>query len=377
MQSLQDIRVIIAAGGSAGHINPGLAIADKIKDVFSESKILFIGTPEGMEARLVKQANYDFASVKMAGMQRDLSVNSLKRNIKAFYYYINANRHAKKIIKDFKPDIVIGTGGYVSLPIIQTAAKLGIKTANHESNSLPGIATKMLAKYVDKIFVAESDAIKHILHKEKCVVTGNPMRTNIPIEDRELARKRLGLPEGITILSVGGSNGSNIISEAVAALLGWENREGGINHIHSYGRNGKDVFSQYLEKYHVKPNKDRTIINEYIDNMYTCYCAADIVICRAGSMTQTELKAIGRASIQIPWPGAAENHQYFNAKSMEDRGAAILIEDKDLTPDRLINKIAALTKNTALLRKMEENAGNMSVLNSSDLILGEIMNLFK
>lgn len=383
MQSYQvmrvkaDMRVIIAAGGTAGHINPGLAIADKIKEVFPDSSILFVGTPQGMEARLVKKAGYDFTSFKIAGLQRNFSFNSIKRNIKAGYYYLTASKAAKKIIKGFNPDIVIGTGGYVSMPILQAAVKMKIKTANHESNSYPGISTKILSKSVDKIFVASKEAIKYLAHPENCVVTGNPMRNNIPIEDKSKARERLGLSDDFTILSSGGSSGSNKITEAVVALLKWELEQGNINHIHSYGKNGKGFFFEQLKKQGVKPDSKRTIIKEYIDNMYTCYSAADLVISRAGSMSQTELKVIGRASVQIPWAGATENHQYHNAAEMEKNGAAVMIVDEELCAEKLISEIKKLYVNQKKLRTMEIKAGEMAVKDSADRILGEILDLIK
>ena len=371
------MRAIIAAGGTAGHINPGLAIADKIKEIFPESGILFIGTPDGMEAGLVREAGYDFTPIKMAGLQRKLTPNNLVRNAKAAYFYLGAGVKAREIYKKFKPDIVIGTGAYISMPVVKAAAKTGIKTINHESNSYPGVSTKLLSKYVDKIFTADEEAVTRIPYSGKCVITGNPLRNNLQFEDRETARRKLGLPEGLTVLSSGGSNGSNRITEAVIALLGWENEKGGINHIHSYGRNGKAVFEQMLKNSGVQPNPERTIIKEYISNMYTCLSAADLVISRSGSMSQTEIKAAGRASVQIPWPGAAENHQYFNALSMEKRGAAVLIEDKDLTSGILIKEIARLHGNPDKIREMGLRAKLMSADKAADKILGEIIDLLK
>ena len=365
------MRIIIAAGGSAGHVNPGLAIADKIKQVYpdKESAVLFIGTPTGMEARLIKNAGYDFFPIKMAGLQRSLTPKNIIRNINAAHLYLHAGFEAKKAIKKFKPDIVIGMGAYISVPAVKTAAKMGIKTAVHGSDSYPGIALKMLSKYVDKIFVADEDAKKRIPNPEKCVITGNPLRSNIKFEDRDEARKKLGLPEGLTILSSGGSNGSNPITEAVIALLERENEAGGINHIHSYGRNRGNPFEG------VKLNPERTIIKEYIDNMYTCLSAADLVISRSGAMSQTEIKAAGRASVQIPWAGSAEYHQYYNALAMEKAGAAVMLEDKDLTPQKLVEVVMRLCQTPQKLREMEKKAKEMSSEYAADKILGEILDL--
>ncbi|MDR2560021.1 MAG: UDP-N-acetylglucosamine--N-acetylmuramyl-(pentapeptide) pyrophosphoryl-undecaprenol N-acetylglucosamine transferase [Oscillospiraceae bacterium] len=367
------MRAIIAAGGSAGHVNPGLAIADKIKEVYpgDESAVLFIGTPGGMEAKLVKEAGYNFAPIKMAGLQRSLSPKNIIRNIKAAHLYLHAGRRARAIIKKFKPDVVIGAGAYVSVPVIKAAAGMRIKTAVHESNSYPGMAVKMLSKYVDKIFAADEDVKKKIPYPEKCVITGNPLRTNLKFEDREAARKKLGLPEGLTILSSGGSNGSKAITEAVIALLAWEKEAGNINHIHSYGRKRGNPFEG------LELNPERTIIKEYIDNMYTCLSAADLVISRSGSMSQTETKAAGRASVQIPWAGSAEYHQYYNALSMVNKGAAVMIEDKDLSPKKLVEVVSRLCQTPGKLREMEIRAKEMSSDYAADKILGEVLDLIK
>ena len=368
------MRVILAAGGTACHINPALAIADKIKYVFPESEILFVGAPDGMEATLVKKAGYNFRAFKMAGLQRKITVNNIVRNVKAAYYYLTARNNAKKLLKEFKPDVVIGTGGYVSAPVLLSAAKLGIKTVTHESNSLPGMTTKLLSKNVDKVFVVDEAAVSHLPVKDNAIVTGNPLRNNIPIEERSAARAKLGLKDGLTILSFGGSLGANKITEAVVELLKWETETGGINHIHGYGGNGRDMFNGLMESEGVKPT-DRMILKEYIDNMYTCMCAADIIISRAGAMTLTEIKAIGRASVLIPFPQAAENHQYYNALSMADAGAAVLIEDKDLEKTKLKELIKELFENPERLHEMEKNAAALGTVNAADVIVSHIVDL--
>ena len=370
------MRAIFAAGGTAGHINPALAIADKVKSVFPETEILFVGTPSGMEARLVTKAGYNFTAVEMAGFQRRISVRNIGRNFKAAYcYLISAKMKVRKILKDFKPDVVIGTGGYVTGTVLGQAAAMGIKTVTHESNSYPGMATKMLAKKADKVLLATEDAKKHLNTDERCVVTGNPLRSNIPIEERESARKRLGLPDGFTVLSFGGSLGANRITEAVAELIAWEGKKGGINHIHSYGGKGKELFYDALDSSGAVEDKTRHIFKDYIDNMYTCMCAADLIISRAGAMTVTELTAIGRPAILVPYPNATENHQYYNALTLSNTHAAILIEDKDLTRARLVDEVSKLFADRQRLELMEENAKKSARNNAADVILKEIIEL--
>lgn len=240
------MNVAFAAGGTGGHINPALAIADKLKEVFPDTNILFIGSPDGLEAKLVKKAGYDFASVKMAGIQRKLTPHNIKLNVQAVHYYLSAGKRIKKIFDDFSPDLVIGTGGYVTGTVLKTAIKCGIKTALHESNSLPGVSVKMLAPKADLVMLGTEDAKKHLGECKKCVVTGNPLRNNIPIEEKSAARKRLGLPDCLTILSAGGSQGASRLNEAVVQLLAYEQKKGNINHIHGYGKHGRDTFMQSL-----------------------------------------------------------------------------------------------------------------------------------
>lgn len=370
------MKVIFAAGGTAGHINPALAIADKIKQVFPETEILFIGTPNGMESRLVVKAGYAFKGVEMAGFQRGISVRNAFRNVKAAYcYLISAKIAVRRIIKEFKPDLAVGTGGYVTATVIGQAAAMGVKTVTHESNSYPGMATKMLADKADKVLLAGEDAKKYLKTTDRCVITGNPLRTNIPIEERSIARKKLGLPEGFTILSFGGSLGANKITESVAALIAWEQKTGGINHIHSYGSKNRDIFMNALKECGVREDKERLDIREYIDNMYTCMCAADLIISRAGAMTITELTEIGRPSILVPFPKATENHQYYNALTLVNENAAVLIEDKDLTKESLVEEVSRLYNDKDRLAEMEANAAKMKRSNAADKILAEIIDL--
>ncbi len=369
------MNVAFAAGGTGGHINPALAIADKLKEVFPDTNILFIGSPDGLEAKLVKKAGYDFAPVKMAGIQRKLTPHNIKLNFQAVHYYLNAGKRIRKIFDGFSPDLVIGTGGYVTGTVLKTALKCKIKTALHESNSLPGVSTKMLASKADLVMLGTEDAKKHLSECKRCVVTGNPLRNNIPIEEKSAARKRLGLPDCLTILSAGGSQGASRINEAVVHLLAYEQKKGNINHIHGYGKHGKDTFMQSLAENGVDPNNEHFIIREYIDNMYTCMCASDLIITRAGAMTLTELTAIGRASILIPYPYAAENHQYYNALTLQNANAGRIIDDKELTGAVLIDTVTKLADDPELLKLMSENAAKLSKHDAAGVILREITDL--
>ncbi len=368
------MKLVFAAGGTAGHINPALAVADKIKAILPESEILFIGTPKGLEATLVPKAGYDFKGIEMAGIQRSISLNSIKRNFKALYHYVTAKKRAREILAEFKPDIVMGTGGYVTASVLGAAVKMGIKTVTHESNSFPGVATKMLAAKLDRVFLASDDAKKYLSPKGNYVVTGNPLRTNIKIQPKDEARKALGLPEGITILSFGGSQGASRLNEAVSALIPWERKHGGINHIHGFGIHGRELYGR-LSKTLAFDKDERLIVKEYIDNMYTCLCAADLVISRAGAMTLAELELVGRAAILVPYPNAAENHQYYNALTLQNEGAAVVIEDKELSSTRLISEVERLCADKNTLEVMGEKAKKLAITDAADRITGEIIDL--
>lgn len=370
------MKVLFAAGGTAGHINPALAIADKMKEVFPNTEILFIGTPDSMESRLVSKAGYDFRSVEMSGFRRDYSPISILKNVRAAYrYLVSAKIAVRRIIREWKPELAVGTGGYVTGTVLSQAVAMGIKAVTHESNSYPGAATKMLSAKVDRVLLAAEDAKKYLKDASKSVVTGNPLRTNIPIEERSAARKRLGIPDCFTVLSFGGSLGANRITRAVAELVAWEQKTGEINHIHSYGGGNRDLFEEALKAADVRQDNKHLIFKEYIDNMYTCMCAADIIISRAGAMTITELTEIGRPSILVPYPAATENHQYYNAMTLVNENAAVLIEDKNLTKATLVEEISALYNDRARLALMESNAVRMRKSNAADKILREIIDL--
>jgi UDP-N-acetylglucosamine--N-acetylmuramyl-(pentapeptide) pyrophosphoryl-undecaprenol N-acetylglucosamine transferase len=251
---------------------------------------------------------------------------------------------------------------------------MGVKTVAHESNSLPGMATKMLARTADKVFVSSPDTLKHL---PDAIVTGNPLRSDFKAQESRIAAlESLKLSGGMTILSFGGSLGANKITEAVIDLLKWE-QDKDINHIHAYGGNGKAIFDELLTKHGISPNRSKHLFAEYLHNMYTCMAAADLVICRAGSMSQTELKAFGRASIQIPWSGASENHQYYNALTMSKAGAAILIDDSEISGKKLIETVSALYNNRLQIRLMEENAARLSSPNAASVIVSEMVELLK
>lgn len=369
-------KVLFAGGGTAGHVNPALAIAEIIKKEYPDAQFLFAGTPHGIEATLIRKEGYDFAPIKVSGFQRKLTLKNIGRNIKAVYYLMLSTPRATKIIKDFKPDLVVGTGGYVSGPVVIRAAKMGIKTVIHEQNAYPGVTTKLLAKHVDKVMLTVEEAKKYLDKNFKYKVTGLPIRSAFTSVSKEEARKELGFDEGICILSTGGSLGAGRINETVSDLIKWTTSENmKINHIHSYGRMGKDTFVQSLKDKGVDLSDKRLIVKEYLHNMPTCMAAADLVISRCGANALVELENMGRGSILVPSPIVAENHQYHNGMVLQNAGAAIVIEQKDLTSELLISTVKELCENRNKLSSLSENAAKLAISDTNDRILKIIKDL--
>lgn len=374
------MRVLLAGGGTAGHINPALAIAGEIKKQSPKSEILFAGTPKGIESKLVKNAGYRFEKIKVKGFQRSFWPQDIVRNVYALKCLMFANRRATKIISDFKPDIVIGTGGYVSGPIVRCAANMGIKTVIHEQNAFPGVTTKLLSKQVNKVLLAVAEAEKHFDDdvKSKIEVVGNPIRESILHTTKEQARKALGIDDKLCVLSFGGSLGAAKVNEIVADLMQWHiSNKKEINHIHAYGKNGKSEFPKQLRERNVDINADRLDIREYIDNMDVCLAAADIVICRAGAITLSELEATGKASVLVPYPYAAANHQYHNAMVLQEHGAAIVIEEKKYDKSKLIEFFEKINSNPKMLADLSANAASLGVFDTREKIYKIINEVYK
>jgi len=362
------MKVLLAGGGTAGHINPALAIAGYIKNKRNDAEFLFIGNRGGMEQRLVPQAGFEIKSITISGFKRSFSPKSMLENVRTVSRTFTSSREAKKIIAEFKPDICIGTGGYVSGPVIRTAAKMGIPCIIHEQNAYPGITNKMLAKSVKKVMLAVPDAKKYFDKNVDFVITGNPVRQEILTAKKEESRKELGLDNRPVVLSFGGSLGARKINEAVADLVARSGIDGRYQHIHAYGSYG-DWFPQLVEEKGTDiADCSNLDIRPYIDNMPTCMAAADLVICRAGAITLSEIQAMGKPAILIPSPNVAENHQYHNAMALVNAGAADIIEEKDLTGAALMRKTDKMLLNPEKLEKYSENSRKMAITDANERI---------
>lgn len=373
------MRVLIAAGGTAGHVNPALAIAKEIEKQCPGVEIHFAGRKKGMEYGLVTKAGYPFHHIEVNGIQRKITLRNVARNVKAMYHLALSAPCAAAILRQVQPDLVIGAGGYVSGPVVQTAAKKGILTAIHEQNAFPGITNKILAKSVDLIFVAMPDAVERLgpAAKGKTFVVGNPVREAMWHTDRTAARKALGAKEGQTVIvSFGGSLGAQRLNEAVAELAVWELKERDFLHIHATGSIEKKDFAALAKKLHIDGDP-RFQIREYLEDMPAMLAAADLVISRAGALTLAEISAVGRAAVLIPSPNVAENHQYYNAMQLEKLGAARVLEEKNLTQGTLQKVVDEMTESQASLMEMGAKARALAQPDSLEKIWMHLEQLLK
>ena len=371
------MRVIIAAAGTAGHINPGLAIANEIKKQEKNSKIIFIGTTRGLENDLVPRAGYELKTIDAYGLSKKISID----NIKKMYKTLKGFGEAKKIIKEFKPDVVIGTGGYICGATIMGAHKLGIPTVLHESNAFPGKAVKMLSKSTDTILVSFKDAIPRIKGAKNIVYTGTPVKIrkqDYTIEQKKNKLEELKLKnEKPSVLIFGGSQGAKKINDALIEII-----EKGLNKnyqvIWATGPKQYDIIKEELDKNKKNINRiDGMKIVPYIYNMEEMMNVADLIVARAGAMTVTEIANLGKPSILIPLPNVSHNHQLYNAKVLEKVGAATIVLNDELTGEKLNSEIDNIVLNKEKMLNMGKDALKVSVSNVEEKIYNEIKRLVR
>ena len=341
------MKVIIAAAGTAGHINPGIAIANKIKTEEPNSEIIFIGTDRGLENDLVPRAGYKLKQVEAYGLGKNII-----KNFKTFKGIFQA----KKIIKEFKPDIVIGVGGYICGPVLLAAHKLKLPTMLHESNAFPGKAVKMLAKITDTILISFEDARNRIPNAKKIVLTGTPIKINtkeITESQKKEMLKQINLnDEKPIVLIFGGSQGAKKINEAVIDLLS-QNKKLNYKIVLSAGeKQYNNVIEQCKEKKVDISEKSDIRIFPYIYDMGEIEKISDILVCRSGATTIAEISAIGKPAIFIPLPNVSNNHQTYNAKVLENLNAAKIIKNDELTGQKLDNTINLMISNKENLKVM-------------------------
>lgn len=366
------MKVVIAAAGTGGHINPGIAIANKIMEKEPQSKIIFIGTGRGLEKDLVPRAGYELKTVEAYGINRKINLDNIKRLCKT----IKAVGQAKKILKEFKPDIVIGTGGYICASVCMAANQLKIPIILHESNAFPGVAVKVMAKKANEILLGFEEAKERISNARKIVVTGTPTKVNsnrLSDEQKYNLKQEMKLKQDLpVVLFFGGSQGAQSINNAILGII--ENRFNEKYQI--VWAVGPGNYDEVKEKLRIKnidiDNIENTKILPYIYNMQEVMEMSDLVVCRSGAMTITEIATIGKPAIFIPYPFATENHQEYNAKVLEKVGAAKIILDKELNFTKLNNTINNIVKDTETLKTMGESAKRVARADVEENIYKEI-----
>ena len=368
------MRVLVTGGGTGGHVNPALAIANTIRENIPDAEIAFVGTVRGLENTLVPKAGYKLYHVDVRGIRRSLSLY----NIRSLWLAAVSPIKAKKIVKEFKPDIVVGTGGYVSWPILVAASRMNIPTAVHESNAIPGLAVRKLVPYVDRIFTNFAVSAEILGSSGKVMQVGCPMLGQFGNISRDEARAHLGIkPEEKYVVSFGGSLGAAAMNEMALELMrDWVSANPDVRYTHATGGDHyESVLARFkeagLDKY------ENIELLQYIYDMPYRMAAADVVISRAGAITISELAREGKAAILIPSPNVTDDQQTKNAKALEDIGGAIMIREPELENGRICTEVASLLSDVERREKMEKAIMGFAPLDSNKLIYDELIRLAK
>lgn len=355
------MRYIISGGGTGGHINPGIAIAKEILTNEPDAEILFVGTEKGLEGKLVPREGFDIKYIDVKGFRRKLSMDTFKtvgKLIKSF-------GSIKQILKEFEPDAVIGTGGYVCFPVVFSAALKKIPTIIHEQNAFPGVANKVLARYVDEVAISFEEARSRFKGKAKITLTGNPIRNDLFLLDRAKARENLGIAADVPLVVIfGGSLGAEHINECVRDMINLHGKEITYNLILATGMKHYEKVMRYIKD----PLQGNIQVVPYIYNMGEVLAAADLAVTRGGAITISELAVLGVPAILIPSPFVAENHQEYNARALENKGAAVVILQSQLTHEILYGQIQKLIKDKELRLKMTAAAKKSGIKNAAPAI---------
>jgi len=366
------MRVLLSGGGTGGHVYPAIAIANRIKEEYPDAEIIFVGTAKGIESEIVPKYGYELKTVTVQGFKRKIDFDNVKRVFKLF----KGLEESRRVVKKFKPDVVIGTGGYVSGPVLFNAAMSKIPTVVHEQNSFPGVTNKILSKVVTRVLTSFEDS--HVRFpegsREKLVLTGNPVRKEILVARKNIARRNLGISEDKKmVLCYGGSGGSEEINESMKLVIENMVKED-VAFIFATGKYYYEDFKNSIENISLKPYQQ---VVPYLEDMANALAASDLVIGSAGAISLAEITALGKPSIIIPKAYTAENHQEYNAKSIESRGAGVAILEKDLTPEKLNETVFKILGNRETLIDMANASKEIGKPEAIDLICDEIIKIYR
>jgi len=372
------MRFIFACGGTAGHINPAIAVAGYLRGLMPDCEILFIGAEGHMEEDLVPRSGYKIKTLKVTNISRSKSLKGIWHNIKSVINVLRSRIKAKKIIKDYAPDVVIGTGGYVCYPVLKAAAGMKIPTAVHESNAFPGLTTRMLADFVDLIMLGFEESKKHYKHPESCVVTGTPVRGEFDEYTKADAKAELGIPRDTPlVVSVWGSLGAANMNAAMCEFIKLAGKNSGFRLIHSAGREGYAPMLAALNETVPDFAENGMDVREYIYDMPRVMAAADIVLCRAGASTISELTYMHKPTVFVPSPYVTNDHQFKNAEVVAKAGGARIFRENELKAEDLYGEVKRILNAPEELERMAEAMEKLAMKDAVKIIAEQILGLCK
>lgn len=370
-------RVLFTCGGTAGHVNPAIALAQLMAEHDPKTVFLFVGAERGLEKDLVPKAGYAFRTVHISSFHRSFKPREIRHNLISLGNLVRSPGEARRILRDFQPDVVIGTGGYASFPLVKQAAKTGIPTAVHESNMVPGLTTEMLEPFADRIMVGFEACRQHYRHPEKVVVTGTPVREDFFALTREQAKARLGVDDGRPlIVSFWGSLGAAGMNRQMVEFLALEAAKEPFHHIHAAGGGNREVLVGSLRERGVALEAHPSLdLREYIYDMAVVLRAADLVICRAGASTISELTALGVPALMVPSPYVTNNHQEKNARALEAAGGAVVLVEGECTGQKLFQTACGILRDEERRQEMETAMAALGIRDAGERILETVRQL--
>ena len=372
------MKVIFTCGGTAGHVNPALALAGLIKERRPDSEILFVGAHRGIEKQLIEAAGWPFRAVEVSNFHRSLQPKEIWHNLVSFRNFLRSPGEARALLKEFPAGLVVGTGGYASYPMIQAASRLGVPTAIHESNAIPGLTTRLLENHADLIMVGFEECRKNYKHPEKVLATGTPVRGDFFLLTKREAKRKLGMDDGRPlIVSFFGSLGAAEMNREMAQFLALEIQNGlPYHHVHGAGAVGCKRMGEHLREAGIDLGGSPELeVREYIENMAELMRAADLVICRAGASTISELTALGVPAIIVPSPNVTHNHQESNAQVLAEAGGALLVLEKDSSGQILYDAARTILEDPDRRGRMAEAMSRLGNIDAAEKIYAAVMSL--
>ena len=371
-------KMIFTCGGTAGHINPAIALAQLAREKEPTVEILFVGAERGLEKDLVPKAGYHFRTVHISSFHRSFKPHEIKHNLISACNLLRSPREARAILREFQPDVVIGTGGYASFPLVKAAAKAGIPTAVHESNMVPGLTTEMLEPFANRIMVGFESCRKYYKHPQKVAVTGTPVREDFFALTKAQAKDQLGVNDGRLLVSFWGSLGASGMNQQMVDFLALEAAKEPFHHIHAAGSGNLTALKHALKERGVVLSEHPALdVREYIYDMARVCRAADLVICRAGASTISELTALGVPALMVPSPYVTNNHQEKNARALEESGGAVVLLERECSGQALFQAASGILRDEERRAEMERSMLSLGIRDAGERIWQTVLEIIK